>query len=101
MNHATKHHNTSLISHSGISNLSFAVSFRLKLQGFIWSDYNDIINEFNPTMSKWINEDKIKWKENVFEGLENAPKAFIRLFKGESVGRTLVMIASDKRALLT
>jgi hypothetical protein len=27
-------------------------------------------------MSKWIAEGKIKWKENIFEGLENAPKAF-------------------------
>jgi len=85
-------HNTSLISNSGITNLSLAVSYRLKLQGFIWSDYNDIINEFNSSMSKWINEEKIKWKENIFEGLENAPKAFVRLFKGESVGRTLVYI---------
>ncbi|MGN6708459.1 MAG: NADP-dependent oxidoreductase [Candidatus Nitrosocosmicus sp.] len=88
--------NASLISFSGISNLSLAVSHRLKLQGFIWSDHIDIINEFNSSMSKWINEGKIKWKENIFEGLKSAPKAFVKLFKGESVGRTLVRIASDK-----
>ncbi|MBV9178421.1 MAG: hypothetical protein JO297_15450 [Nitrososphaeraceae archaeon] len=34
-------------------------------------------------------EGRIKWKENIFEGLENASKAFISLFKGESLGRTL------------
>ena len=43
-------------------------------------------------MSKWIDEGKIKWKENIFEGLESAPKAFVSLFKGESVGRTLVKL---------
>ena len=43
-------------------------------------------------MSKWIKEGKIKWKENVFEGLENAPEAFVSLFKGQSLGRTLVKI---------
>lgn len=44
-------------------------------------------------MSKWITEDKIKWKEAIYEGLENAPKAFIALFKGENFGRTLVKVA--------
>jgi NADPH-dependent curcumin reductase CurA len=79
---------------AGPSNLSLAVSHRLKLQGFIWSDHNDIINEFYASMSKWIAEGKIKWKENVFEGLENAPKAFVSLFKGESLGRTLVKLGT-------
>jgi NADPH-dependent curcumin reductase CurA len=81
----------------GLSNLSLAVSHRLRLQGFIWSDHNDILNEFNASMSKWINEGRIKWKENIFEGLENAPKAFVSLFKGGSLGRTLVKIGSDKQ----
>jgi NADPH-dependent curcumin reductase CurA len=50
-------------------------------------------------MSKWINEGKIMWRENVFEGLESAPIAFISLFKGESIGITLVRIASDKQSV--
>jgi NADPH-dependent curcumin reductase CurA len=83
---------TSPTSSAGPSNLSLAVSHRLKLQGFIWSDHSDIINEFNASMSKWIAEGKIKWKENIFERLENAPKAFVSLFKGESIGRTLVKL---------
>jgi NADPH-dependent curcumin reductase CurA len=43
-------------------------------------------------MSKWIAEGKIKWKENIFEGLESASKGFVSLFKGESFGRTLVKL---------
>src|SRR5919108_1512627 len=70
-------------SSSGPSNLSLAVSHRLRLQGFIWSDHNDILNEFNASMPKWINEGRIKWKESIYERLENAPKAFVSLFKGE------------------
>jgi NADPH-dependent curcumin reductase CurA len=76
----------------GPSNLSLAVSHRLKLQGFIWSDHMDILDEFNANMSKWISEDKIKLKECIFEGLENAPRAFVSLFIGDSMGRTLVRI---------
>lgn len=84
-------------SSSGPSNLSLAVSHRLSLKGFIWSDHNDILNEFNASMSRWINEGRIKWKENIFQGLENAPKSFVSLFKGESLGRTLVKIGSDEQ----
>jgi hypothetical protein len=36
-----------------------------------------------------------KWKETVFEGLENAPKAFIALFNDENFGKTLVKIGPD------
>ncbi len=74
----------------GPSNLSLAVSHRLKLQGFIWSDHFDILSEFNSNMSKWISEDRIKLKEYIVEGLENAPKAFVSLFKGDTMGRALV-----------
>lgn len=76
----------------GPSNLSLAVSHRLKLQGFIWSDHFDILNEFNANMSQWINEDRIRLQETIYEGLENAPKAFVGLFSGNSMGRTLVKI---------
>jgi NADPH-dependent curcumin reductase CurA len=38
---------------------------------------------------------KIKWKETVFEGLENSSKAFIALFNGDNFGKTLVKIGPD------
>ncbi|MFY9798830.1 MAG: hypothetical protein WAJ93_24345 [Candidatus Nitrosopolaris sp.] len=45
--------------------------------------------------SKWVKEGKIKWKETVFEGLENSSKAFIALFNGENFGKTLVKIGPN------
>ena len=45
-------------------------------------------------MGKWIAEGKIKWKETIVEGLENAPRAFIGLFKGENLGKMIVKIGA-------
>ena len=58
-----------------------------------------MLKEFHASMPEWISEGKIKWKETVFEGLENAPKAFIGLFKGESFGITLVEVGSENKSL--
>jgi NADPH-dependent curcumin reductase CurA len=79
----------------GPSNLFLAITNRLKLQGFIVRDHYDILNEFHDAMAKWVGEGKIKWKETVLEGIENAPKAFLGLFKGENFGKMLVKIGSD------
>ena len=51
-----------------------------------------MLNEFYADMSKWIGEGKVKWKETLFDGIENAPKAFLALFKGENIGKMLVKI---------
>ncbi|MGA9152977.1 MAG: hypothetical protein WBZ36_20560 [Candidatus Nitrosopolaris sp.] len=79
----------------GPSNLSLAITNRLRLQGFIVRDHYDTLNEFRSSMTKWISEGKIKWKETIVEGLENVPKAFIGLFKGENFGKTLIKIGPD------
>jgi NADPH-dependent curcumin reductase CurA len=77
---------------SGPSNLFLAITNRLKIEGFIVRDHYHVLSEFHTSMSKWINQKKIKWQETVVEGLENAPKAFIALFKGEHIGKMLVKI---------
>ena len=77
---------------TGPYNLFLAVPHRLKLQGFIVRDHYDMLDEFYADMSKWIGEGKIKWRETVFEGIGNAPKAFLALFKGENIGKMLVKI---------
>jgi NADPH-dependent curcumin reductase CurA len=75
--------------------LSLAISHRLRLQGFIYTDHYNMLDQFRYDMSKWIAEGKIKWNETIYEGLENAPKAFMGLFKGENLGRALVKIGPD------
>ena len=76
----------------GPANLFLAIINRIRLQGFIVRDHNDMIDQFQGQMSTWIKDGKITWKETIVEGLENAPKAFIGLFKGENFGKMLIKI---------
>jgi NADPH-dependent curcumin reductase CurA len=64
----------------------------LKVQGFIVSNYRDRIPAFVGDMSKWMGDGKIKYREDVVEGLENAPQAFLGLFSGTNFGKLVVQV---------
>lgn len=76
----------------GPSNLGLIIGKRLKLQGYIVSDYRARAGEFYADMKEWIAADQIKWQETVVEGIENAPSAFIGLFTGDNMGKMLVKL---------
>lgn len=76
----------------GPHNLRVAVRKRLTLQGFIVSDHLDRQAQFYADMRAWIAAGKLKWEETIIDGIENAPKAFIGLFKGENTGKMLVKL---------
>jgi NADPH-dependent curcumin reductase CurA len=76
----------------GPTNLAYMIGKQLTMQGFIVSDHFDMLMQFYGDMGKWIAEGKIKWKETIVEGLENAPGAFIGLFKGENFGKMIVKV---------
>jgi len=66
---------------------------RLKVQGFIiFDDYGHRYPEFFSQMSTWIKEGKIKFREDIVDGLENAPQAFIGLLEGKNFGKLIVRI---------
>ena len=46
-------------------------------------------------IAKWIKEGKIKYKEDVVEGLENAPEAFIGLMNGKNFGKLLIKVSEN------
>ncbi|MCZ6673986.1 MAG: NADP-dependent oxidoreductase [Verrucomicrobia bacterium] len=66
---------------------------RATIQGFLVFDYFDRFSEAMPELTEWVASGKIKYRENVIDGLENAPRAFIGLFKGENTGKQLVRIS--------
>ncbi len=79
----------------GPRNLVYIVGKSLKMQGFIVSDYLDMVPQFYGDMATWIGSGKIHWQETVLEGIENAPKAFLGLFTGDNAGKMLVRLAPD------
>jgi NADPH-dependent curcumin reductase len=70
---------------------------RLKVHGFIiFEDYGHRYDEFEKQMSEWVRSGQIKYREQVVDGLENAPKAFIGLLDGQNFGK-LVIRVNDER----
>jgi len=69
---------------------------RLRVQGFIIAqDYGHRIDEFQTEMGRWIKEGKIHYREQVTEGLEKAPEAFIGLLEGKNFGKVVIRVAND------
>ncbi|HEY2177218.1 MAG TPA: NADP-dependent oxidoreductase [Caulobacteraceae bacterium] len=77
----------------GVRGLIMAVGKQLRLEGFIVSSHVDMQADFIRDMSGWIASGKVKWRETVEEGIENAPTAFLKLFKGENLGKMLVKLS--------
>ncbi|WP_437731858.1 NADP-dependent oxidoreductase [Sorangium sp. So ce1335] len=74
--------------------MRLVLSNRLMLRGFIVGDFAEQRGEFLEAMSRWIREGRVKYREDIVEGLEKAPEAFIGLLKGENFGKLLVRVAS-------
>jgi NADPH-dependent curcumin reductase CurA len=69
---------------------------RIKMQGFIiFDDYGHRYGEFFTQMSEWLANGQIKFKEDIVDGLEKAPQAFIGLLEGKNFGKLIVRVAQD------
>ena len=77
----------------GPSNIMYVVGKRIRMEGFIVSDHFSMLPEFLKDMSGWIGSGKLKWRETIDEGVDAAPGAFLKLFKGENLGKMLVKLS--------
>ncbi len=76
-------------------NLQPILTNRALIQGMIVTDHASRMTEFLRDMAVWIREGRIRYREDVVRGLENAPRAFIGLFKGENIGKRVVLVSED------
>jgi NADPH-dependent curcumin reductase CurA len=73
-------------------NLGFLIVFRARLEGFLVTDYAHRYEEGLTRLGGLLAEGRLRYREDVTEGLENAPRAFIGLLRGENRGKALVKL---------
>lgn len=74
--------------------MSTILKKRLRVQGFIvFSEYGHLLPQFQQEMSAWVREGKIRYREDLVEGLENAPSAFIGMLQGKNFGKLVIQIS--------
>jgi NADPH-dependent curcumin reductase CurA len=66
---------------------------RARMEGFIVTDYGDRWGEGLARMAEWLREGKLKYKEDIVRGLENAPGALQAVLEGRNFGKQLVQLA--------
>ena len=66
---------------------------RGRMEGFIVLDYASRFEEAIQELAGWVTTGRLKFKEDIQEGFENAPRTFLRLFEGKNFGKQLLKIA--------
>ncbi|GKV29035.1 hypothetical protein SLEP1_g38009 [Rubroshorea leprosula] len=79
----------------GIHNLYFMIPKRVRMQAFLQTDYLHKYAEFLDHVIRNYKEGKIVYVEDMNEGLESAPAAFVGLFSGKNVGKQVVCVAQE------
>jgi NADPH-dependent curcumin reductase CurA len=67
---------------------------RLTFRGFIVWDYASQEKEALSELANWIKEGKLNYREDIVDGLENAPEAFIGLLEGKNFGKLVIRVSS-------
>jgi NADPH-dependent curcumin reductase CurA len=75
-----------------MKNIGSVLVNRIKMQGFIVSEHMERWPTALKELGQGVAEGRIKYRETVAQGLENAPKAFIGMLKGENFGKQLVKL---------
>jgi hypothetical protein len=72
-----------------------ALRQRVKIQGFIIFDHYRRMAAFQQDMSGWLREGRMRYREELIEGLESAPRGLIGLLQGENFGKLIVRVSGD------
>ena len=79
----------------GPRNLGLLVRKQARAEGFLVGQFSNRFDEGRHRLAGWIKEGRIRYKEDVVEGLENAPRAVIGLMQGENFGKLLIKVSPE------
>ena len=68
---------------------------RVAVRGFIVSDHWDRFDAFLSEVAPLVGSGKLHYREDVTEGLENAPQTFMGMLTGDNFGKTLIRVGPD------
>jgi NADPH-dependent curcumin reductase CurA len=66
---------------------------RARMQGFLIFDYESRTAEAVPRLAQWVREGKLRYREDILDGLERAPDAIAGLYRGDNLGKRLIRLA--------
>ncbi|HIG43746.1 MAG: NADP-dependent oxidoreductase [bacterium] len=79
----------------GVTTLSNMIYNRVTMKGFVVYEFNHMRDQFLSDMRRWIADGKMKYRETIMNGIEEAPAAMIGLLSGENTGKMLVRLSDD------
>jgi NADPH-dependent curcumin reductase CurA len=76
----------------GPNNYMALLTYRARMEGFVVFDYAKECGKAAAEIAQWMSEGKLKAKDQIVEGIENFPSAFLRLFSGEKLGKLVLKV---------
>jgi hypothetical protein len=77
----------------GVRNLFNLIYGRIRMEGFVASDFAHLNAAFLADMTGWLKTGRIKFQETILDGFERAPEGLIGLFEGRNAGKMLIRVA--------
>ena len=77
----------------GVRNLFALIYGRLRMEGFVSSDFPHLSAKFAEDMTGWLKDGRVKYQETILDGFERAPEGLIGLFSGLNSGKMLIRVA--------
>ena len=79
----------------GPRNMRLLTVHQARMEGFLVFQFAHRYEEGRQRLAGWLREGKVKYREDVVEGLQNAPRAFIGMMRGENFGKLLVKVSDE------
>jgi NADPH-dependent curcumin reductase CurA len=76
----------------GPRNLGALIAARARIEGFLYFDFQQRFGEALPRLAQWLADGKIRYTEDIVEGIERTPEAFFRVLRGDNRGKQLVRL---------
>jgi NADPH-dependent curcumin reductase CurA len=77
----------------GVRNLSSLIYSRIRMEGFVASDFGHLNERFEAEMTGWLKAGAVKYQETILQGFERAPEGLIGLFEGRNAGKMLIAVS--------